>query len=148
VAASSDAVVRGDAVRLAQAIGNLIANAVEHGGERIELRAATAGARVRVEVSDDGPGLPAPVPALIRRARGGRGRRGRGLAIAADIARRHGGRLAAAPTAAGARLVLDLPALSVAQRAEAPTEALRPTRRAAGKAKPDPLAPHDGGTAA
>lgn len=140
VAAASGAVVRGDGVRLAQAIGNLIANALEHGGERIELRAAVAGGRVRVEVRDDGPGLPAPVTALMRRARGGRGRRGRGLAIAGDVARRHGGTLGSAPSAAGARLVLELPALGDRGRAEAATERHPPTR--------SPLAPHDGGAAA
>ena len=111
VAAGSGLMVRGDAVRLAQAVGNLIANAIEHGGERVELRVSAAGGRVRVEVSDDGPGLPAPVAAIVRRARRGRGDRGRGLAIAADIAARHGGRLASAPSTAGARLVVELPAL-------------------------------------
>ena len=52
---------------------------------------------MRIEVDDEGPGLPAPVGDLTRRPRAGRGRRGRGLAIAADIADRHGGRLVAAP---------------------------------------------------
>ena len=56
------------------------------------------------------PGLPAPVGDLTRRPRAGRGRRGRGLAIAADIADRHGGRLVAAPAARGARVALELPA--------------------------------------
>jgi signal transduction histidine kinase len=137
VAAASDAVVRGDGLRLAQAVGNLLANAIEHGGERIDLRATAVGGRVRVEVRDDGPGLPAPVPALIRRARGGRGRRGRGLAIAADIARRHGGRLGSAPCSSGACLVLDLPAL-----------ATTPRPAAAEELRPQPLAPNDGGAAA
>jgi signal transduction histidine kinase len=50
------------------------------------------------------------VSELARRARGGKGKRGRGLAIAAAIARHHGGRLAAAPSECGARLVLELPA--------------------------------------
>jgi signal transduction histidine kinase len=63
--------------------------------------------RVRVEVHDAGPGLPAPVGELIRGRR--RRPRGRGLAIAAGIAERHGGRLAAAPSADGACLVLELP---------------------------------------
>ena len=64
---------------------------------------------MRIEVIDEGPGLPAPVAELTRRARGGRGRRGRGLAIAAEIAERHGGRLVAAPAARGARIGLELP---------------------------------------
>jgi signal transduction histidine kinase len=107
VACRSGLLVHGDPVRIAQAVGNLLANALEHGGERIELRAAPAEGRVRVEVVDDGAGLPAPVETIVRRA--GRGERGRGLAIAAEIADRHGGRLATAPSTRGARLVLDLP---------------------------------------
>jgi signal transduction histidine kinase len=63
----------------------------------------------RIEVADDGPGLPAPVAELARRARNGRGSRGRGLAIASSIAAAHGGRLQAAPASQGARLVLEIP---------------------------------------
>jgi signal transduction histidine kinase len=107
---ASGAVVRGDRVRLTQAIGNLVANALEHGDGRVRLLARAQGDRVRIEVADEGPGLPAPVGDLTRRPRAGRGRRGRGLAIAADIADRHGGRLVAAPTARGARVALELPA--------------------------------------
>jgi signal transduction histidine kinase len=109
------AVVHGDRLRLSQACGNLVANAIEHGGRRIEVVARGDARRVRIEVSDDGPGLPAPVPDLARRARRGRGRRGRGLAIAADIAARHGGRLSSAPSPRGARLALDLPRADAAR---------------------------------
>ena len=106
------AMVNGDRLRLAQAIANLVANALEHGPGRVELSARAIGCRhVRIEVIDEGPGLPAPVAELTRRARGGRGRRGRGLAIAAEIAERHGGRLVAAPVARGARVGLELPCL-------------------------------------
>jgi signal transduction histidine kinase len=132
-------------VRLAQAVGNLVANAIEHGGSRVELRAAAAGGRVRVEVRDDGPGLPAPIPVLIRRARGGRGRRGRGLAIAADVAARHGGRLGSAPASTGACLVLELPAL------RPPTQAAERPGTSPPDAPTQPLpapAPTDGGAAA
>ncbi len=106
-----EALVVGDGVRLSQAVGNLLANALEHGGGDVELRLRRMGERLRVEVSDDGPGLPAPVVEIARRPRAGIGSRGRGLAIAADIAERHGGRLLAAPVARGARLALELPAL-------------------------------------
>lgn len=102
--------VRGDRVRLGQAIGNVLANAVEHGRGPIELSARSIGDRVRIEVTDGGPGLPAPVADLASRPRSGRGERGRGLAIASEIVHRHGGRLAAAPSDRGARIALELPA--------------------------------------
>ncbi|MGI8865026.1 MAG: sensor histidine kinase [Solirubrobacteraceae bacterium] len=115
--AESPVLVRCDRVRLAQATGNLIANAIEHGGGRIEIRCRLEGDGVRVEVLDGGPGLPASVAALTRRPRGGRGARGRGLAIAAAVAESHGGRLAAAPSERGARLVLELPLAGAARSA-------------------------------
>ncbi len=104
------AMVQGDRLRLAQAIANLVANALEHAPGRVELTARIVGQRdVRIEVIDDGPGLPAAVADLTRRARAGRGRRGRGLAIAADVAERHGGRIVAAPTQRGTRIGIELP---------------------------------------
>lgn len=111
----------GDRVRLAQATGNLIANAIEHGGGAVEARGSADGRTVRVEVTDCGPGLPAPVAVLARRASRDGGRRGHGLAIAAAIAEGHGGRLAAAPSERGARLVLELPAAAPAGAIATPT---------------------------
>lgn len=100
----------GDRLRLAQAISNLVANALEHGPGRIELTARLVGAQhVRIEVIDEGPGLPVALAELTRGARAGRGRRGRGLAIAAQIAERHRGRLVAAPAPRGTRVGLELP---------------------------------------
>ena len=108
------AIVVGDRLRLAQAISNLVANALEHAPGRVELTARLVGSRhVRIEVIDEGPGLPLARAALTRRARGGRGLgrggRGRGLAIAAQIAERHRGRLVAAPAPQGARIGIELP---------------------------------------
>ncbi len=103
--------VSGDALRLAQACANLVANAVEHGGGLVHVRVEAARGHVRVEVADDGAGLPAPVTALVAAARGRRSHRGHGLAIAAAIARRHGGRLTTAARDHGACVVLELPAL-------------------------------------
>jgi signal transduction histidine kinase len=111
--------VLGDRLRLAQAMGNLIANAIEHGGGDVELRGTHHRDAVRLEVIDGGASLPAPVDELARRAGRGRNRaerdrrragRGRGLAIAVAVAEAHGGRLAAAPSERGARVVLELPA--------------------------------------
>jgi len=103
-------IVQADPERLVQACGNLVANAIEHGAGPIVLSGRAGDGCVALEVADRGPGLPAPVAALAARPRGGRGARGRGLAIASQIARRHGGRLAAAPAERGARLALELPA--------------------------------------
>jgi signal transduction histidine kinase len=113
-------VVAGDRLRLAQACGNLVANAIEHGGGEVRVRARALGPAVRVEVTDGGPGLPAPVGALVAGARHRRGRRGHGLAVAAQVADRHGGRLAAGPSPRGARLVLELPAAGEARRRAEP----------------------------
>jgi hypothetical protein len=104
------AVVLADPFRIAQAVANLVANAAEHGGGVVRLRVTRAGERVWIEVADDGPGLPGPVPALVAAARARRTRRGHGLAIAGAIAMQLGGRLTAMPVPSGARLVLDLPA--------------------------------------
>jgi signal transduction histidine kinase len=110
--------VRGDRLRLAQAVGNLVGNALEHGAGPVALRARSGGGpAVRFEVDDSGPGLPAPVAELAARPRAGRGRRGRGLAIATEIAERHGGRIGAAPAPRGARIVLELPLLTAAAEA-------------------------------
>lgn len=99
--------VEGDRVRLAQALGNLIANALEHGSGPVEVRAGSDDAEARVEVQDSGPGLAAPIAELVRR-RSSAGR-GHGLVIASSIAKAHGGRLSSAPSDRGARLVMTLP---------------------------------------
>ncbi len=113
-------IVWGDRLRLAQALGNLIANAIEHGGGEVGVRLRPGPAGVRIEVSDGGPGLPAPVAELARRPKAGRGARGRGLAIAAAIAERHHGRVAAAPSERGARVVLELPGDADRTRSQRP----------------------------
>ncbi len=113
------AFVEGERLRLAQSTGNLIANALEHGGGEVLVRGRVERGTVRIEVFDGGPGLPAPVAELARRPHGGRGRRGRGIAIALAVAQAHGGRLASAPSDCGARLVLELP-VSGAAPAQAP----------------------------
>jgi len=105
-----------DPHRLTQACANLVLNALEHGSGPVGLRAATVGDRLRIEVLDRGPGLRAPLAELRSGARAGRGDHGRGLAIAAQVAAGHGGRLAAAPSAQGARLVLELPLAPPAPR--------------------------------
>ena len=106
--------VRADRLRLTQAVGNLVLNALEHGAGPVRLRLHATAQHVRIEVRDHGPGLPAPLAALSGDVTH-TGRRGHGLSIAARTVHRHGGRLLTAPVSAGACVVLELP------RADAPT---------------------------
>ena len=110
-------VVRADRLRLTQAVGNLVLNALEHGAGPVRIRVHPAGGRVRIEVRDHGPGLPAPLAALTGDAVHA-ARRGHGLAIAARAVRRHGGRLLTAPVSSGACVALELPRADVPGRAQ------------------------------
>jgi signal transduction histidine kinase len=100
--------VWGHRPRLAQATGNLIANAIEHGAGRVQIVGSVRAGLAQIEITDEGPGLPAPIEDLVRAPRRGPGARGRGLAITAAIAENHGGRLRTAAAERGARLVLEL----------------------------------------
>jgi signal transduction histidine kinase len=133
------ALVRADPLRLAQACGNLVANALEHGRSPVRVRGRVVAGRVRIEVRDAGPGLPEPVSRLIARRRRG-APRGRGLTIAARIARDHGGRLSAAPSSRGACLVIELPSADAAPAIEPfPPSRFDPTWRP--DTRPIPLDP-------
>ena len=96
------AVVHGDRVRLEQAVGNLVDNALRHGAGDVLLAARPSADGVELHVVDAGPGL---APDFIdhaferfARADGGRSRGGAGLglAIVAAIASSHGGSARAA----------------------------------------------------
>jgi signal transduction histidine kinase len=117
-----------DPDRLAQALRNLIRNAVEHTSEgtglvRLEVE-ARAGARARFAVVDDGPGIDPDQRERIferfhrtdqarTRAAGGAGL---GLSIVLAIAHAHGGVARAVGTVTGgARLELELPGLHQVQ---------------------------------
>jgi signal transduction histidine kinase len=122
-----------DPDRLAQALRNLLRNAVEHTSDpdglvRLEVD-ARPGARVRFAVIDDGPGIPADqreriferfhrTDASRTRAVGGAGL---GLAIVLAIAEAHGGSARALPApGGGARIEIELPGLHAAPAAAEP----------------------------
>ena len=107
------ALVRADPVRLAQACGNLVANAVEHGAGPVRVRGRVVAGRVRVEVNDAGPGLPAPrerAP-VAASPQGGTGERPGDRSPHRRIARRPA---RAGPEPRGACLVLELPSADAA----------------------------------
>jgi signal transduction histidine kinase len=100
---AGDASVRADRHRLAQAFGNLLANAVEHGGGEIVVRGRPANGGIRVEVEDRGGAVQSGARTRPRR-------RGRGLAIATRALEQAGGRLDSYDRPAGGRVaVAELP---------------------------------------
>ncbi len=94
--------IRADRLRLEQALGNLVENALRHGGGRIELRSLQRDGVVALHVLDEGEGFRAEFVerAFQRFTRSDESRSsdgsGLGLAIAAVIARAHGGEASAA----------------------------------------------------
>lgn len=115
-------VVCGDASQLRRAIGNLMDNAVRHAAARVMVNVKTdqAANLARVEVADDGPGVPEPWQEAVfqRFVRVDQARTptdggaGLGLAIARQIAEAHDGSLHLDPQLdRGARFVLTLPAV-------------------------------------
>jgi two-component system, OmpR family, sensor kinase len=96
-----DAVLLADPDRAAQALDNLVANALAYGAGEVELSARPVDGRVELHVRDGGEGFPDDLlPRAFERfsrgdpARAGGGT-GLGLAIVAAIAEAHGGDAAA-----------------------------------------------------
>ena len=115
--------VRGDGDWLAQVFMNLVDNALQHlppAGEVLVTSGAEAGWAV-VEVSDNGPGIPAQDLGRVferfyqvdKSRKGGPGRgAGLGLAISSEIVRAHGGRLEVdSQLGTGSRFTVHLPSL-------------------------------------
>ena len=127
----SHLLVHGDRDRVAQAVGNLLENALRYAPEgAITLRARSLGANgraVRVEVEDQGPGIAlADQPrvwekffrgagvAELNVARGS----GIGLAVVKALVEAHGGRVGLESTPGlGSRCWLELPAAGMAAAA-------------------------------
>ncbi len=120
--------LRADPDRLAQALRNLLANAIEHTtperGLVLMRIQHTGDDRIRFVVEDDGPGIPAEERERVfdrfhrtdqarDRASGGTGL---GLAIVDAIAKAHGGTVKASESrAGGARIELELPCFTAAR---------------------------------
>ncbi len=102
---------------LKRAIMNLVTNAARF-GDRVIIRVATEGSWIRIEVDDDGPGIPEderenvfrPFYRLDHARNQDEGNSGLGLVIARDIAKSHGGDIALGESSMGGlRAIISLP---------------------------------------
>jgi signal transduction histidine kinase len=109
-----------DEHRLHQVVANLVSNAVRHspGGGRVTLRVGAHDGRARLEVLDEGPGIPAEEAERVferfyrsdHARTATEGGSGLGLAIARWIVELHGGTIRAEPVEPhGCRMVVELP---------------------------------------
>jgi signal transduction histidine kinase len=110
----SDSVFVGDEEDLHEMLGNLLENACKWAKAAVTISAAVSDDCLRIEVSDDGPGIPEAVSRAVFR----RGARfdetapghGHGLAIVHDIAALYGGAVVAGVSSlGGASIRLTLP---------------------------------------
>ena len=92
-----------DPVRVAQALDNLIANALEHGGGQITIEGARRGRRLELAVRDHGARRAARVRDHAEP------RRGHGLRLTRSLARGNGGRLRVRALGHGTVAALELP---------------------------------------
>ncbi|HKZ15182.1 MAG TPA: HAMP domain-containing sensor histidine kinase [Solirubrobacterales bacterium] len=123
---AGEAVVEGDRIDLVAALDNLIANALEHGGPRIEVIADRVGGRICLAVVDsgNGAGRRARDREAVLRGReakrrreprayfgrlSGKARHGHGLRLVRRTAERHGGTFALHHGEQGTSAVLELP---------------------------------------
>jgi signal transduction histidine kinase len=126
--AAPDLAVRADPLRLRQALGNLLDNALRHGAGDVVLAARASGPGVELEVRDRGEGF---APELADRAferftRGDAARSGEGaglgLAIVQAIAEAHGGDAGIGRADGATRVHIWLPRPPDAVRAPADAE--------------------------
>jgi signal transduction histidine kinase len=106
--------VLGDPEQLERMVRNIVDNAIRHARHRVELFVDdSAPDTVRIEIADDGPGIPAEERERVfdrfvrldaSRERGS-GTSGLGLAIAKEIATAHGGTIAIGDAPSGGALV-------------------------------------------
>jgi two-component system, NtrC family, sensor kinase len=108
--------IKVDATQLEMALLNLVTNALDAmpGGGTLSIAATAHADRLRVEIADTGPGIPATVidrlfEPWVTTKPVGHGS-GLGLAIVRDVVRAQGGSIAASNRTAGALFVIELPA--------------------------------------
>ena len=97
--------------RVAQALDNLIDNAIAHGGGSVTIDVSRSERGVRLAVCDRGAGPDAEArsPASVLARLTGRRRHGHGLAVVREVAAALGGRFILRPSPWGTRAVLEVP---------------------------------------
>jgi signal transduction histidine kinase len=143
--------VHGSPEHLRRLVANLVDNAVRHAAGAVTVRLSATCGRAVLEVTDDGPGIPAEHRGTVfdRFARLDHARprdtggSGLGLPIARDIAAAHHGTLAVAPHTGGARLRAELPLLVRPVQPPVPPAA-RPSGPPRPPRRPDAPAPRPG----
>jgi signal transduction histidine kinase len=111
---AAEAMVEGDRCELAQALDNLLVNAIEHGGSEIVVEAKARLGRLRIAVVDSGrESGPASRqrPAELAARLSGRRRRGHGLRVVRRTAALHGGDFHLCRSARSTAALLELPLL-------------------------------------
>jgi signal transduction histidine kinase len=107
------AVVLGNRVELAQALDNLIVNALEHGGPEVSIDARPLKGRVRIVIADSGrasrSAARGDTPSDVIARLSGRRRRGHGLSVVRQVAAAHSGRFALRRSERGSLAMLELP---------------------------------------
>jgi signal transduction histidine kinase len=113
ISARSLAPLWGDHDRLEQVLVNLVDNAVTHGGQHITLDARVDGDQMKIDVADDGSGIPAELrdSAFLAYVRGDTAQPGAGLglAICKAIVEAHQGDLRILDVDHGTRVRVTLP---------------------------------------
>ena len=106
-------VVCGDRVDLAQALDNLIVNALEHGGPQVSIDARPFKGRVRIVIADSGraarPAARRDTPSDVIARLSGRRRHGHGLSVVRQVASNHDGRFALRQSERGSLAMFELP---------------------------------------
>jgi two-component system, OmpR family, sensor kinase len=117
---AGSATVMADPDRVAQALDNLIDNALRHGGLRVCVSADVGANGVRITVHDTGASTAARDPSDPRH--------GHGLPVVKRVAAEHGGRFLLSRTGAGTTATLELPlaprTIAAAERALADAAAV------------------------
>jgi signal transduction histidine kinase len=124
---SAHAYIQADRMRVEQALGNLVENALRYGAGTVRVWSRSNDGRVEIHVGDQGPGFPPDfLPHAFERFRRADAARssdgtGLGLAIVKAIAQAHGGHAGAQnASGGGADVWIDLALATPAPRAPGP----------------------------